>query len=264
MGILNTTPDSFSDGGEFNDVARAVAQAEQMLAHGAHIIDVGGESSRPGATPVERDEELRRTIPVIEQLAGRCVISIDTAKADVAEAAVAAGAHIVNDMTASLEHVAASMNAGWIAMHMQGDPSTMQIDPRYVDVVEEVGRSLQDAGDRGRAAGVEFVWTDPGIGFGKSSAHNVELLRNLDRFASVDHRLLIGVSRKRIIADIHAMSDGVEGDISAADRREGSVVMAVWAWLHGANIVRVHDVRATSLAAQHIRYVAESAGNHRA
>ena len=256
MGILNTTPDSFSDGGRWEGVDRAVAHAERMLAEGADIIDVGGESSRPGAKSVDADEEIRRTVPVIEQLAGRCVISIDTTKPDVAEAAVAAGAHIINDVSASLHEVAASTKAGWVAMHMQGVPATMQDDPLYDDVVAQVADHLDAAAKRGEEAGVEHLWVDPCIGFGKLTSHNVQLLRNLSKFATVERRLLIGVSRKRIIAELHAMSDEGDEQIAITDRREASVFAAVWAWLHGAHIVRVHDVRASSLAAQHIRHMA--------
>lgn len=255
MGILNTTPDSFSDGGSWANVVDGVAHAERMLAEGADIIDVGGESSRPGAEPVTLDEELRRTIPVIEQLADRCVLSIDTTKPEVAEAALAAGAHIVNDISASLEEVAGAGHAGWIAMHMQGEPSTMQDEPRYGDVVTEVLEFLGDATDRGERAGIEHIWVDPGIGFGKKTSHNVELLQNLHKFARVGPGLMIGVSKKRLIAQLHAMSDQRDGNIAMNDRREASMVAAVWAWTHGANIVRVHDVRAASIAAQHIRHM---------
>ena len=217
MGILNTTPDSFSDGGRWEGVDRAVAHAERMLAEGADIIDVGGESSRPGAKSVDADEEIRRTVPVIEQLAGRCVISIDTTKPDVAEAAVAAGAHIINDVSASLHEVAASTKAGWVAMHMQGVPATMQDDPRYDDVVAQVADHLDAAAKRGEEAGVEHLWVDPGIGFGKLTSHNMQLLRNLSKFAKVERRLLIGVSRKRIIAELHAMSDEGDEQIAITD-----------------------------------------------
>ena len=257
MGILNTTPDSFSDGGRWATVDRGVAYAEQMLRDGADIIDIGGESSRPGADPVSLDEELNRTIPVIEALAGRCVISIDTAKPEVAEAAIAAGAHLVNDITASLEAVAASGNAGWIAMHMQGRPQTMQDDPHYDDVVAEVGAGLLAAGARGRAAGVDHVWLDPGIGFGKTTDHNLTLLRHLPQLIDmVGDRLLVGVSRKRFIGDILAINEQNIAEVGANDRREGSMVCSVWSWLRGAHIVRVHDVRVTALAARHIRQLA--------
>lgn len=247
MGILNTTPDSFSDGGRWGTIDRAVAHAEQMLADGAHIIDVGGESSRPGAHPVERTEELRRVIPVIERLAGRCVLSIDTSKPEVADAALEAGAHLVNDISASLEDVAGAHGAGWLAMHMQGEPRSMQDDPRYDDVVDEVRESLADYARRGERAGVTRSWIDPGFGFGKTTNHNLNLLRDLEMLTTVGQDIAIGVSRKRFIGQIHALSDGVE-TVDADDRLEGSVLAAVWSWRAGAHIVRTHDVRATAAA----------------
>ncbi len=252
MGILNTTPDSFSDGGSWGTVDRAVAHAEQMLADGAHIIDIGGESSRPGADAVSQTEELDRVIPVIERLAGRCVMSIDTAKPEVADAALRAGAHIVNDITASLEEVAGSHAAGWIAMHMQGEPRTMQENPSYDDVVSDIAASLSDYSERGNRAGVAQMWVDPGIGFGKTTFHNLNLLRDLKNMTNVGAELVIGVSRKRFVGEIHALSDRMStGEtVGADDRLEGSVFMAVWSWWEGAHIVRVHDVRATAAAAR--------------
>ncbi len=251
MGILNATPDSFSDGGSWGTIDRAVVHAEQMLRDGADIIDVGGESSRPGAGSVDLEVELGRVLPVITELAGRCVISIDTAKAEVAEAAIAAGAHIVNDITASLEAVAAAGNAGWVAMHMQGEPRTMQEAPVYTDVVREVAESLRDAAERGRTVGIEHLWLDPGIGFGKSTAHNLQLLQNIQKLGMVEDKLLVGVSRKRVIGELHSLSDRAQDVAGPADRLEGSIVAAVWSWYHTAHIVRVHDVRASVLAAKH-------------
>lgn len=252
MGILNTTPDSFSDGGRWGTVERAVAHAEQMLLDGAHIIDVGGESSRPGAEAISQDEEMRRVLPVIERLAGRCVMSIDTAKPDVADAALHAGAHVVNDITASLEDVAGAHGAGWIAMHMQGKPRTMQTDPTYTNVVEEISLSLAEYTARGKAAGVARMWLDPGIGFGKTENHNLNLLRDLEKLANVGPELVLGVSRKRIIGQIHALSDRIAPGkpVGVEDRLEGSVLAAVWSWRLGAHIVRVHDVRASAAAAR--------------
>lgn len=257
MGILNTTPDSFSDGGQWGSVDRAVAHGEQMLAAGAHIIDIGGESSRPGAEPVSQDEELRRVIPVIERLAGRCVMSIDTAKEEVAEAALVAGAHIVNDITASLEQVAGAHGAGWIAMHMSGTPKTMQENPMYDDVVDDIAASLADYSARGRAAGVTKLWVDPGIGFGKSTNHNLNLLRDVKTLTRVGQELVIGVSRKRLIGQLHAASDRIdEREITAVDDRlEGSVLAAVWSWCKGARIVRTHDVRSAALAARMVHEI---------
>jgi dihydropteroate synthase len=252
MGILNTTPDSFSDGGSWGTVDRAVRQAEQMLIDGAHVIDVGGESSRPGADSVDQDEELRRVIPVIERLAGRCVMSIDTAKPDVAEAALRAGVHIVNDITASLEDVAGAFSAGWIAMHMQGKPRDMQNDPKYQNVVADIQAALELYAKRGEVAGVGKMWLDPGIGFGKTTNHNLNLLRDLKKLTNVGPDLVIGVSRKRLIGQIHALSDHTDphGVVGVADRLEGSVLAAVWSWRAGAHIVRAHDVRATAAAAR--------------
>lgn len=252
MGILNTTPDSFSDGGRWSTTDRAVAHAEHMLADGADIIDVGGESSRPGAESVAVDAELDRVIPVIERLADRCVVSIDTAKSDVAEAALRAGAHIVNDITARLEEVAAKQGAGWIAMHMLGEPRTMQDDPRYDEVVTEIADFLEEARARGRAAGVPRTWVDPGIGFGKSTEHNLVLLRDLEKLTSVGGDIAIGVSRKRFIGELHASSDE-SAFVGTGDRLAGSVLAAVWAMRMGAHIVRVHDVRATVAAARYAR-----------
>lgn len=254
MGILNVTPDSFSDGGRSNTVDRAVANAEQMLVDGAHIIDIGGESSRPGAHPVSSPEELDRVLPVIERLAGRCVISIDTAKAEVADAALLAGASIVNDITASLEAVAGEHRAGWVAMHMQGSPQTMQSNPTYDDVVAEVFAELENYVARANDAGVDTVWVDPGFGFGKSDDHNLALLQMIGQ-ASSRAPLLIGVSRKRTIGHIHAASQKTaeSGQIPVDDRVEGSVLAAVWSWARQAHIVRTHDVRVTALAAQYLR-----------
>jgi len=248
MGVLNTTPDSFSDGGDFSTTNVAVAHAEQMLADGAHIIDIGGESSRPGADPVSESAELDRVIPVIERLAGRCVISIDTAKPTVAHEALRAGAHVVNDITASLEDVAGDHGAGWIAMHMLGVPSSMQDAPEYEDAVAEVGEVLSDSIRRGRAAGVDRMWLDPGIGFGKTTTHNLMLLRDLRTLSKPGAQLLLGVSRKRFIGEIHAFSDQVD-NVGVNDRLAGSVLCAAWAYGQGAHVVRAHDVRSTALAA---------------
>jgi len=251
MGILNTTPDSFSDGGKWATVDRAVTQAERMISEGAAIIDVGGESTRPGASPVSVPDELDRVLPVIERLAGRCLISIDTKKAEVADAAVTAGAAIVNDVSASLDDVVADRGAGWIAMHMQGTPETMQHAPSYADVVEDVRVQLTASVDRAARRGIEHVWIDPGIGFGKTFAHNLELLRATPEFTEVAP-VVVGVSRKSTIGELHEWADGMlgeAGEVRAADRLEGSVTAAVWAWRCGANIVRTHDVRSTAMAA---------------
>lgn len=250
MGVVNVTPDSFSDGGEFADPATAVAHARRLLAEGAELIDIGGESTRPGSEPVPEPVELDRVVPVIEALAGTigdAEISVDTTKPAVAIAAVGAGATIINDVSASLETVAADLGVGWVAMHSLGPSATMQDDPRYDDVVEEIATFLEDAAARGRAAGVERMWVDPGIGFGKTSVHNLELVANLDRFAPIAP-VIVGVSRKRFVGELHAVSDGIAGETPATpvdDRYEGSVAIATWSAHMGADIVRVHDVRGT-------------------
>ncbi|MDQ1394851.1 MAG: dihydropteroate synthase [Acidimicrobiaceae bacterium] len=247
MGVVNVTPDSFSDGGRWFDPTAAVEHGLELVAEGADIIDVGGESTRPGAPPVDQAEELRRVIPVIEQLAPRVRVSVDTRKAAVAEAAVAAGATIVNDVSASLGHVAAGTGSGWIAMHMRGEPRTMQDDPVYEDVVAEVCAFLVERAEEGRAAGASEVWIDPGIGFGKTAAHNWSLIRHVRTFAATGFPVVIGASRKGFLG-------AVSGGAAADDRLEASLAVATWAMAEGAAIVRVHDVAATVQAA---RLVAE-------
>ncbi len=244
MGVVNVTPDSFSDGGRFLDHEAAIAHGRRLIAEGADLVDVGGESTRPGAAPVPAAEELRRVLPVVEALAGAVRISIDTRKAAVAEAAIAAGATLVNDVSASLHEVAAAggPGVGFVAMHMLGDPRTMQKDPHYDDVVADVCSFLVERADAARAAGVEEVWIDPGIGFGKTAAHNWSILRHLDRFVQTGHPVLIGTSRKRFLG-------AVTDDAPVHDRVEASVATAVWAMVQGARMVRVHDVRATVHAA---------------
>ncbi|MXW61056.1 MAG: dihydropteroate synthase [Acidimicrobiaceae bacterium] len=253
MGIVNVTPDSFSDGGLWLESDSAIAHAESLIEQGADIIDIGGESTRPGSHPVDEATELERTIPVVSALVSKGVeVSIDTTKAAVARAAVDAGATIINDVSASLENVAASTGAGWIAMHALSDSATMQDDPRYDDVVEDIADFLADAVRRGRAAGVERIWVDPGIGFGKTKQHNLELLANIDRFAQIAP-VLVGASRKSVIGQVHAQSDslltdGLAGEnpmTGSDDRLEGSVGIAVWSAYLGVDMIRVHDVRAT-------------------
>src|SRR5690606_20534100 len=181
MGILNVTPDPFSDGGSFTDAARAVDRGHAIAAEGADWVDVGGESTRPGAQPVPEDEELRRVVPVVEALADAgLAVSVDTRKEAVARAAVAAGAQMVNDVSATLGHVAADLGVAWVAMHARGEPATMQLDPRYDDVVAEVLDHLVRRAEAALAAGAPEVWIDPGIGFGKTAAHNLTLLAHLD------------------------------------------------------------------------------------
>jgi len=246
MGILNVTPDSFSDGGKYFDVSAAVDRAREMVAEGAEIVDIGGESSRPFAMPVDEAEELRRVMPVIERLVGsvQVALSIDTRKPRVAKAALEAGASIVNDIEANRDdpemwEVVAEYGAGYVCVHMQGKPENMQQNPHYADVVGEVGEFFEDRLERLAGAGVaaEKVVLDPGIGFGKTVEHNLQLLASLDSYRRFLRPLLIGVSRKSFIGRVL----GVDVD----KRLAGSLACAVWARLSGVEIVRTHDVAAT-------------------
>ena len=241
MGVLNVTPDSFSDGGRFLDPDAAVSHGLAMVAEGADVVDVGGESTRPGADPVGAAEERRRVLPVVEALAPVVRVSIDTTKASVAEAAVERGATIVNDVSASLHEVAASAGVGWVAMHMQGTPRTMQADPVYADVVSEVREFLVDRAEAAITAGVEEVWVDPGIGFGKTVAHNLALLRHLRSLVGAGFPVLVGTSRKSFLGKL-------TGGASVDDRLEASLATAVHAMAQGAAMVRVHDIGATARA----------------
>lgn len=246
MGVLNITPDSFSDGGRFLDPALAVAEAERMVEAGAAIIDVGGESTRPGAAPVPADEELRRVIPVVTQLA-KCLpvpISVDTSKPEVMRAALAAGAGFINDIQAlrlpgALETVAAS-DAGVCLMHMQGEPRGMQDAPRYSDVLREVQSFLAERVQACRAAGIadDRIVIDPGFGFGKTLQHNLILLNGLDRLAGLGVPVLAGLSRKSMLGTILGRP---------VDRRlPGSLALATIAVLKGAKLIRTHDVAETA------------------
>ncbi len=245
MGILNVTPDSFSDGGRHDDAPRAIDHGLRLVAAGADIVDVGGESSRPGADPVDVATELARVLPVVRALAPQVRVSIDTAKPEVARAAVAEGATIVNDITATLHQVAAETGAGWIAMHMRGAPRTMQQDPRYDDVVIEVEAHLLAAAARAEAAGVRELWIDPGIGFGKTPAHNWDLLAALPGLVAHGRPVVVGTSRKAFLGRLAADTDGAAEPADVSDRLEGSVATAVHAARAGAAMVRVHDVAAT-------------------
>jgi dihydropteroate synthase len=240
MGVLNVTPDSFSDGGCWIDPAAAIAHGHQMMAEGADIVDVGGESTRPGASPVPEAEELRRVLPVIEALAGAGPISIDTRKASVARAAVAAGATIINDVSATLWPVAADTGAGWVAMHLPADPSVMQEYAHYHDVVAEVRAHLVERAEAAIAAGVREVWIDPGIGFGKLARHNLLLLRHLDALVATGFPVAVGTSRKSFLGGLAPQADGTPA--LPADRLEATVATTTWAVVHGAQLVRVHDV----------------------
>ena len=242
MGVLNVTPDSFFDGGRWLDADAAVAHGLAMAAEGADVVDVGGESTRPGAAPVEDAEERRRVVPVVEALVPHVRVSVDTRKASVAAAALEAGATLVNDVSATLWEVAAEAGAGWVAMHMRGEPATMQEDPRYDDVVGEVRGFLVERAGRAREAGVEEVWVDPGIGFGKTVAQNLLLLRHLRALVAAGYPVLVGTSRKSFLGRLAARGGA---PLPPDDRLEGSLATAAWAFTQGAAMVRAHDVRLT-------------------
>jgi dihydropteroate synthase len=246
MGVVNVTPDSFSDGGQFLDPAKAVARALKLVEQGADILDIGGESTRPGATPVSEAEELRRVVPVIERLAGlvKVPLSVDTMKPAVARAALVAGASIVNDVAANRDdetmwRVVAGARAGYVCMHMQGTPQTMQANPVYTDVVREVGDYFRERLRRLNACGVaaDQVVLDVGIGFGKTPEHNLQLLAGLRSFTKLERPLLLGVSRKSFIGKM--LGAGV------AARLPASLACACLAVEAGAQIVRTHDVAET-------------------
>ena len=251
MGILNVTPDSFSDGGCYLDVDQAVAHAELMVAEGATLIDIGGESSRPGASPVSIREELARILPVIRAIGDTVdvLLSVDTYKAEVAQHALEAGAHLVNDITAlhgdkAMASVVSEMEAGLILMHMKGRPRTMQQAPQYDDVVNEIYNSLQKSIEVAESEGIaaDRIIIDPGIGFGKTIEHNLEILRRLSEFRGLHKPLLIGTSRKSFIGKIL--------ELPVTERVEGTTATVCWAIAHGADIVRVHDVKANVRAVQ--------------
>jgi dihydropteroate synthase len=255
MGVLNVTPDSFSDGGRYFTTDAAVAHAMEMIEHGADFIDVGGESTRPkglaygeGADPVSEDEELRRVIPVVERLASATdvPVSIDTYKSGVAGRALAAGAVIVNDISGfgfdpRLPEVVARAGASAIVMHIKGTPKTMQIDPVYDDLPGEVMGYLEAAIARGREAGIDQLIIDPGIGFGKRLVDNLQLIRGLDQLASLGYPVLVGPSRKAFIGSLL--------NLSPSERLEGTLAACVAAILYGAHIIRVHDVKQVKRAA---------------
>ena len=251
MGILNVTPDSFYDGGRYADPAAAIARGRAMIAEGADIVDVGGESTRPGASAVSLEEELRRVLEVVEALSMDVRVSIDTTKPDVARQAVSRGASIVNDVSASLAAVAAETGAAFVAMHRKGTPATMQIDPHYDDVVAEVVAYLAERALEAEALGAREVWVDPGIGFGKTARHNLELLAGLDAVCALGYPVLVGTSRKTFLGRIAAGTlEGSGPPLPPEERLEGSLASAVWAMARGASAVRVHDVAATAQAAR--------------
>ncbi|MBK1790193.1 dihydropteroate synthase [Persicirhabdus sediminis] len=251
MGILNVTPDSFSDGGENVQLDLAVSRAQQMMAEGAKIIDIGGESTRPGAEPVSLDEELARTIPVIEALVARqpdVVISIDTSKAEVARQALLAGAEIVNDVTGllgdeNMADVCIQLGAGVCLMHMQGNPKTMQASPQYDDVVAELAGYFSARHDQLVARGMDAqcLCFDPGIGFGKTDEHNIALLKNINQLGVHDRPVLLGISRKSLFGRLLG-ADKID------DRIVPTVAMTLAAHQRGVRLHRVHDVMANASA----------------
>ena len=249
MGVVNVTPDSFSDGGRFLEPARAIEHGLQLIAEGADLLDIGGESTRPGAAPLAAEEELRRVVPVVAGLRARCraPLSIDTQHAEVARAALDAGATIVNDVSAGrhdprLLPLLAERGAGFVAMHMQGSPRDMQREPRYADVLAEVREFLRERIAAALAAGVARagLWIDPGIGFGKTLEHNLALLAGTRELALLGQPLLVGVSRKSFVA---ALEQRAQSPASApGERLGGTLAASLFAARAGASILRAHDV----------------------
>jgi dihydropteroate synthase len=249
MGIVNVTPDSFSDGGRYYDLESALAHARSLIDQGADILDVGGESSRPGSDPVSAEEELRRVVPVVKGLAGACGVplSIDTTKPEVADECLRLGARIVNDIAGLRDpvmiRVTARHHASAVIMHMRGTPKTMQSEPVYSDVVAEVKGFLEAQVAAARAGGVRDISVDPGVGFGKTAAHNFEILRRLEEFRSLACPILVGPSRKSFLGSLQGQQD-------ASKRLEGTLAVAVISAMKGASVVRVHDVAACRRALQ--------------
>jgi len=259
VGVLNVTPDSFSDGGVHLDPQAAAAAARRMVDEGAALVDVGGESTRPGSEGVSADEELRRVVPVLEQIAGELPVSVDTAKAEVARRALELGAILVNDVTAlrgdpELAGVVAEHGAYLCLMHMRGEPRTMQDDPRYDDVVADVKRFLEERLAFATASGIaeERIALDPGIGFGKTVDHNLELLARLDELTALGRPVLVGASRKRFLGRVLGDPEALTGPATA------SVAAALVAYHRGASLFRVHDVR------EHVEALAAAAAHERA
>ena len=249
MGIVNVTPDSFSDGGLFFDQERAVAHGRELAEQGADILDIGGESTRPGSDPVSEQEEIRRVVPVIERLSHECTVplSIDTYKANVARAALAAGACIVNDISGltydpGMIEVVLEHQATVVLMHILGTPKTMQVQPVYQDVVREVFEFLESRAGVARSRGIRQIIIDPGLGFGKELEHNLDLVRHLQKFKRLGHPVIVGPSRKSFIGKIL--------DLPVHQRLEGTAAAVTASIMHGANIVRVHDVREMKRVAQ--------------
>lgn len=247
MGILNVTPDSFSDGGQYDDPERAFRRALEMKDEGASIIDIGGESTRPGSDPVPESLEMDRVIPLIEKLSRETemIISVDTCKSAVAREAVRAGARIINDISGltsdpDMIPAAAELNVPVVIMHIQGTPKNMQVSPQYSNVVAEVREHLKRQVDKARSAGIREIIIDPGFGFGKRLEDNFRLLKNLNEFRFPDCPLMVGTSRKSFLGALF----GLPPD----KRLEGTLATNIWALLHGATIFRVHDVLAVSRA----------------
>jgi len=244
MGILNATPDSFSDGGEFNELTSALEHVELMISEGASIIDVGGESTRPGSEPVSEEEEIDRVIPILEKAVPRfpdTFFSIDTTKYRVAEEALKRGTHFVNDISGLKKEprfidLCLQYRAGYVMMHSQGDPKTMQQDPTYDDVVSDIYTFFKDQLAKTKEKGLDSVIIDPGFGFGKTLDHNLKLLANLDMFNKLEYPILVGISRKSTIGKIL-------GGRPAKERIIGTVAAHYHAMMQGANIIRVHDVK---------------------
>lgn len=247
MGVLNVTPDSFSDGGKFLDAKSAIAHGVRMMDEGADLVDVGGESTRPGSEGVAHEEELRRVLPVVEGLRARDVpVSIDTSKPEVAVRALAAGADVLNDVTGlrnpEMRRICAESNCSVCVMHMRGDPRTMQSNPCYGDVVGEVLAFLLEQARMAERDGVarERIWIDPGIGFGKTVRHNLEILGRLSEFVRVGYPVLIGVSRKSFLGKLLGSE---EKPLPVEERLEGTLACQAWAQIRGVSVIRAHDVR---------------------
>ena len=244
MGILNVTPDSFSDGGQFNNLDRALKHAGKMIEQGASIIDVGGESTRPGSDPVSEEVELERVIPVLERAVTEfpeTIFSIDTTKYKVAREALDLGVGIVNDISGLMKEprladLCAESGAGYILMHSQGDPKTMQKDPSYDDVIGDISRFFEKQSALAKAKGVPYIVLDPGIGFGKTLEHNLKILAHIDRFTALGYPVMIGASRKSMLGQLLKGRD-VNG------RLAGTIAAHYHALMNGANIIRVHDVK---------------------
>lgn len=247
MGVLNVTPDSFSDGGKFFKFEDALKKADEAILDGADILDVGGESSRPGAQPAPVEEEMKRTVPVIREIVKRhpqIPVSIDTVKAKVAQACLDEGATIVNDISGlrfdpGMGKVVAGRQATIIIMHMQGDPRTMQVDPHYGDVTGEITEFFRERISYAESCGINIakIWLDPGLGFGKTLEHNLEILRHFHRFLTLGRPLVCGASRKSFIGLL-------TGNVPPGERLEGTIASSLWAVSQGANVLRVHDVKA--------------------